>query len=151
VTKGQNVLVTGIGGGVALFALQYAAAVGANVYVTSSDEAKIERARQYGAKGGVNYRKENWDQELLKQTNGQKFDVVIDSAKGPGTETILSQVLTLGGAFVSFGQTAGAFELGRTYFLRQIEILGTTMGSRIEFEKTLEFVEEHKIRPVVGD
>lgn len=56
VTKGQNVLITGIGGGVALFALQYAAAVGANVYVTSSDETKIERARQYGAKGGVNYR-----------------------------------------------------------------------------------------------
>jgi NADPH:quinone reductase-like Zn-dependent oxidoreductase len=55
VTKGQNVLITGIGGGAALFALQYAAAVGANVYVTSSSESKIERARQYGAKGGVNY------------------------------------------------------------------------------------------------
>jgi NADPH:quinone reductase-like Zn-dependent oxidoreductase len=56
VTKGQNVLVTGIGGGVALFALQYAVAAGANVYVTSSSDSKIERALQYGAAGGVNYR-----------------------------------------------------------------------------------------------
>ncbi|KAF9351842.1 hypothetical protein BGX34_000323 [Mortierella sp. NVP85] len=151
VTKGQNVLVTGIGGGVALFALQYAVAAGANVYVTSSSDSKIERALQYGAAGGVNYRQDNWDEELLKLTNGQKFDVVIDSANGPGTVTILSKVLGLGGVFVSFGQTAGAFELGRIYFVRHIEIRGTTMGSRAEYQKMLEFVEEHQIRPVVGD
>lgn len=94
---------------------------------------------------------DNWDEELLKLTNGQKFDVVIDSANGPGTVTILSKVLGLGGVFVSFGQTAGSFELGRIYFVRHIEIRGTTMGSRAEFEKMLEFVEEHQIRPVVGD
>jgi zinc-binding alcohol dehydrogenase/oxidoreductase len=57
VKKGDNVLVTGIGGGVALFALQFAVAAGANVYVTSSKEDKIQRAIELGAKGGVNYRK----------------------------------------------------------------------------------------------
>jgi NADPH:quinone reductase-like Zn-dependent oxidoreductase len=51
------VLVTGIGGGVALYALQFSVAAGANVYVTSSKEDKIQRAIEMGAKGGVNYRK----------------------------------------------------------------------------------------------
>ncbi|KAG0231180.1 hypothetical protein BGW42_000412 [Actinomortierella wolfii] len=151
ITKGQNVLVTGIGGGVALFALQYAAAVGANVYVTSSDDKKIERAKQYGAKGGVNYRHANWDDELLQLTGGTKFDVVIDSANGQNTVAIISKVLAIGGSFVSFGQTAGSFELGRVYFVRHIEIKGTTMGSRVEYEQMLRFVTEHQIRPVVGD
>ncbi|KAF9159623.1 hypothetical protein DFQ26_006326 [Actinomortierella ambigua] len=151
VAKGQNVLVTGIGGGVALFALQYAAAVGANVYVTSSDEAKIERAKQYGAKGGVNYRNAEWDKELLQQTNGRQFDVVIDSAMGAGTATIIRSVMALSGVLVVFGSTVGPVEVGRDLYIRQIEYKGTTMGSRAEFERMLEFVEQHKIRPIVGD
>ncbi|KAG0229107.1 hypothetical protein BGW41_003187 [Actinomortierella wolfii] len=151
VIKGQNVLITGIGGGVALFALQYAAAVGANVYVTSSDENKIERAKQYGAKGGVNYKKENWDKELLQMTNGRKFDVVIDSAMGPNSAVIIRSVLALSGVLVVFGITVGPVEVGRDLFIRQIEYKGTTMGSRVEFERMLEFVEQRKIRPIVGD
>ncbi|KAF9977564.1 hypothetical protein BGZ73_005693 [Actinomortierella ambigua] len=151
VSKGQNVLVTGIGGGVALFALQYAAAVGANVYVTSSDEAKIERAKQYGAKGGVNYRKAEWEKELLKLTNGRQFDVVIDSAMGPGTTTIIRSVLAQSGVLVVFGCTVGPVEVGRELFIRQIEYKGTTMGSRAEFERMLDFVSQREIRPIVGD
>lgn len=49
-------LITGIGGGVALFALQFAVAVGAHVYVTSSDPQKIQKAIELGAKGGINYK-----------------------------------------------------------------------------------------------
>lgn len=49
-------MITGIGGGVALFALQFAVAVGANVYVTSSSPEKIDKAIALGAKGGVNYK-----------------------------------------------------------------------------------------------
>ncbi|ORZ04846.1 alcohol dehydrogenase [Lobosporangium transversale] len=151
VAKGQNVLVTGIGGGVALFALQFALAAGANVYVTSSDDSKIERAIKLGAKGGVNYRKENWDQELLKLSHGQKFDLTIDSASGPGAVTILSKILAQGGIFVTFGQTAGAFQLDTVPILRNVEIRGSTMGSRVEFEQMLHFVEEHRIRPIVSN
>ncbi|KAF9162502.1 hypothetical protein DFQ26_003465, partial [Actinomortierella ambigua] len=92
-----------------------------------------------------------WDEELLQLTGGQKFHVVIDSANGANTGAILSNVLIFGGKFVSFGQTAGSFELGRLYFVRQISILGTTMGSRAEFEPMLDFVTKHNIRPVVGD
>ena len=56
VTEGLNVLITGIGGGVALMALKFAVAAKANVYVTSSDDSKIQRAIELGAKGGVNYK-----------------------------------------------------------------------------------------------
>ncbi|KAG0245867.1 hypothetical protein B0O80DRAFT_526914 [Mortierella sp. GBAus27b] len=151
VTKGQNILITGIGGGVALFALQFAVAIGVNVYVTSSDESKIQRAIQLGAKGGVNYRQEKWHEQLLQQTNNVHFDVVIDSANGSGAPTILSHVLARGGALVTYGQTAGGFHLDKAFFLRNIDIRGSTMGSRDEFEKMLKFVEDHQIKPVVSD
>ena len=61
IQKGSNVLVTGIGGGVALFALQFALAAGANVFVTSSSQEKIEAAKKLGAEGGINYK----DRKLL--------------------------------------------------------------------------------------
>ncbi|KAG0245868.1 zinc-binding dehydrogenase [Mortierella sp. GBAus27b] len=151
VSKDQNVLITGIGGGVALYMLQYAVAVGANVYVTSSDESKIERAIKLGAKGGVNYRQENWDEQLIKLANGQQFDVAIDSANGPGAVTILNKVLAPGGIMVTFGQTVGPFTVDMSSIMRNIEIRGSTMGSRVEFEEMLKFVESHQIRPVVSD
>ena len=56
VKKGDNVLVTGVGGGVAILALQLAVAAGANVYVTSGSDEKIHKAVELGAKGGVNYK-----------------------------------------------------------------------------------------------
>lgn len=56
VSAGQNVLITGIGGGVALLALQLCVAKGANVYVTSGDEKKVRKAIELGAKGGANYK-----------------------------------------------------------------------------------------------
>ena len=56
VKSGDNVLVTGVGGGVAIVALQLAVAAGANVYVTSGSEDKIRKAVELGAKGGVSYK-----------------------------------------------------------------------------------------------
>lgn len=79
VGPGDVVLVTGIGGGVALAALQFAIAAGAEaVWVTSSKEAKIERAVQLGATGGVLYSDPAWRAALLERA-GTKFDVVIGS------------------------------------------------------------------------
>lgn len=56
VQHGQNILITGIGGGVAIIAMQICLAIGANVYVTSGDPIKIRRATSLGAKGGANYK-----------------------------------------------------------------------------------------------
>lgn len=58
--RGQNLLITGIGGGVALIALQFAVAAGANVWVTSSSEEKLAKAKELGAKGGVSYKDGGW-------------------------------------------------------------------------------------------
>jgi NADPH:quinone reductase-like Zn-dependent oxidoreductase len=107
VRKGQNILITGVGGGVALIALQVALAIGANVYVTSGNEDKIKKAMAMGAKGGVNYRNKTWPAQLSKmlvQDGGKdsQLSAVIDSAGGD----IMGQVgklLKSGGKVVVYG------------------------------------------------
>jgi NADPH:quinone reductase-like Zn-dependent oxidoreductase len=82
--KGRNILVTGIGGGVALMALSLATAAGANVYVSSSSEEKLQKAKELGAKGGVNYRNNSWEKDLLSQLPAERpyLDAIIDGAGG---------------------------------------------------------------------
>ncbi len=82
VKKGERVLITGIGGGVALTAMQLAIAAGTTVFVTSGDDQKIESAINMGAKHGENYREPDWDKRLKQQAGG--FDVIIDAAGGDG-------------------------------------------------------------------
>lgn len=79
---GKNILITGIGGGVALMALEFARAAGANVYVTSSSQEKLDKAKKLGATGGVNYKEEGWDKKLLGMltTEKKQFDAIVDGA-----------------------------------------------------------------------
>jgi NADPH:quinone reductase-like Zn-dependent oxidoreductase len=86
--KGRNILVTGIGGGVAVMALLYGVAAGANVYVSSSSEEKLEKARQLGAKGGINYKEKGWEKKLLEMLpkDRKKLDAIIDGAGGDVVE-----------------------------------------------------------------
>lgn len=79
---GHNFLITGIGGGVALMALLFATGAGANVYVTSSDPEKINKAKALGAKGGVNYKDKDWDKQLVAMLppDRKKLDAIIDGA-----------------------------------------------------------------------
>lgn len=81
---GRNILVTGIGGGVALMALMFASAAGCNVFVTSGSEDKIKRAKELGAAGGVNYKEEGWEKKLSEMLpQGRKtLDAIIDGAGG---------------------------------------------------------------------
>ena len=83
-SPGKNVLITGIGGGVALQVLQFAVAFGCNVFVTSGDQAKIDRAKQLGAKGGVIYKNEAWEKDLQAMLPGDRpfLDAVVDGAGG---------------------------------------------------------------------
>jgi NADPH:quinone reductase-like Zn-dependent oxidoreductase len=87
-SKGSAVLITGIGGGTALMVLHFAVARGAHVYVTSSSEEKIQKAIELGAKGGVNYKEEDWEIKLLGQLPEGKaaFDAIIDGAGGDSIE-----------------------------------------------------------------
>lgn len=81
---GRNILITGIGGGVALNVMQFATSLGMNVYVTSGDEKKIEKAKEMGANGGVNYKSDGWEKELKKQLPKDRpyIDAIIDGAGG---------------------------------------------------------------------
>lgn len=151
VKKGNKVLITGVGGGTGAFALQYAVAAGCQVFVTSGSAKKIERARQLGALAGVNYKAQDWA-EQLQQLSGGGFDVIIDSALGKGFEKLID-ICKPGGRIVFFGGTAGSIpELaGRKIFWNHISILGTTLGSPAEFEQMLQFISDHKIEPVIDE
>ncbi|KAG5352079.1 hypothetical protein C0989_003943 [Termitomyces sp. Mn162] len=103
VSSGQNVLITGIGGGVALIALQICIAKGASVYVTSGSDNKIQKAIALGAKGGVNYKDKEWPAQLgALLGKGKELDVVIDSGGG---EIMMqtSKILKHGGRVVCYG------------------------------------------------
>lgn len=146
---GERVLVTGIGGGAALFALQFARAAGAEVWVTSGAPEKLARAQALGARGGVNYRDADWSEQLL-QAAGGAFDVVIDSAGGDGF-TKLVDCTKPGGRIAFFGATAGnpkLFEMRKCFF-RQINVLGTTMGSPVDFAGMTALVASAQLVPTV--
>jgi zinc-binding alcohol dehydrogenase/oxidoreductase len=146
--SGERVLVTGVGGGAALFALQFAAAAGAQVWVTSGSLEKIARAKALGALGGVNYRDADWAEALQKQAG--QFDVVIDSAGGEGFAKLID-LTAPGGRVVFFGATTGnpkGIDLRKCFF-RQINLFGTTMGAPADFASMTALVVEKKITPVV--
>ena len=149
---GEKVLVSGIGGGVALFALQYAVAQGAEVWVTSSSADKIARAVALGAKGGFDYTRDGWTGGVAAQVPGGLFDVIVDSAGGVGFEHLID-LAAPGARIVFFGATRGnpALLPMRKVFWRNISLLGTTMGSPADWRAMTDFVALHKIVPVVSD
>lgn len=149
-SAGQKVLISGVGGGVALFAMQFALAAGAEVWVTSGSEHKIEKAMKLGASGGVLYSEEDWFKQLKAKTGG--FDLVIDSAAGDGFSRFTA-MMNPGGTIVFYGGTRGVINKlnPQQVFWKQLNILGSTMGSPQEFQEMLHFVEKHQIRPVVDE
>lgn len=146
--KGERVLVSGVGGGVALFACQIAVALGAEVYVTSGSDKKIKRAVALGAKGGVNYKTENWHKELKSLAQGG-FDVIIDSAGGAGFSYFLD-LANMGGRIAFYGGTRGSFKINpQKMFWKQLSMFGSTMGNSEEFAEMIEFVNKTNLEPVV--
>lgn len=104
VKPGDQILITGIGGGVAIFCLQLAVAHGAKVYVTSGSEEKLWRAKELGAVGGVNYKDPEWPKKLAEMLPEEKgyLDSVIDSAGGDIVMQSL-RLLRFGGVISSYG------------------------------------------------
>lgn len=144
---GERVLITGVGGGGALAGLQFAVAAGATVHVTSGSDAKLARARELGAAGGVNYRTPGWANTLKETAAG--FDVILDSAGGEGFGELID-LAAPGGRIVFFGATCGnpsGLDLRRVFW-KQLSLLGATMGSPADFAAMAAFVERHGITPV---
>jgi NADPH:quinone reductase-like Zn-dependent oxidoreductase len=148
VKKGETVLIPGVGGGVATYLVQFAAALGAEVYVTSSKEEKIEKAKSFGATGGVNYTSDDWSEELEKLTGG--IDLSIDSIGGEVFKTLVS-LGKIGSRIVSFGATRGPVPnlLLPSMTVKEMSVIGSTMGSPKDFADMVKFVEEHKIHPIL--
>ena len=146
--SGERVLISGIGGGVALLALQLAHAAGAAVWVTSGSDEKLERAKTLGAMGGANYKAPRWGRELAGQTGG--FDLILDSAAGEGFAELVDAAAP-GARIVLYGGTKGIIPnlAPPKVFFKHLDILGSTMGTEADFADLVEFAERKQIRPVL--
>ena len=151
VKAGDDVLIIGIGGGVALAGLQIAKAAGARVIVTSSSDKKLEKAYTLGADEGINHNETpDYHKEIYRLTNKRGVDIVVDSV-GQATWTRSMKSLRKGGKLVTCGATSGPIAETNVnlLFWKQLEILGSTMGSRDELRTALKLVWNGTIRPTV--
>lgn len=142
---GEHLLIPGIGGGVATYALMMAKAIGASVTVTSRSKEKLRKAIEleadYGMDSGADW---------AADPNMHKADLILDSIGGAVFPRFFP-LLNPGGRIVSLGaSTEAQIELSlRELFFSQFSLIGTSMGSREEFLEMLHFIETHRIRPVV--
>ena len=148
---GDTVLAIGTGG-VSVFALQFAAALGAKVVVTSSSDEKLDRARLLGAWAGVNYKTTpDWDGEVLRLTDGRGVDHVIEVG-GPGTLERSFNSVAAGGHVALVGALTGFGGGGPSLMpliYRRATASGIYVGSRADFRRLTAFLTEHRLRPVV--
>ena len=146
----QTVVITGIGGGVACIALQFAVAAGATAIVTSSSQAKIDKALAMGATAGFLYTIEDYASQLKAEF--EPVNLIIDGAGGNGYNQLVD-IACPGGTIVNYGATAGVpekLELRKVFF-KQLHLVGSTMGSPEDFAAMLDMVNKHEIRPVVDE
>lgn len=148
---GETVLIQGTGG-VALFALQFAMLAGARPILLSSSDERLEQARGLGAAEGINYKRvPEWDQEVLKLTDGKGVDHVVEVGGGATLARSLNAV-RVGGHISVIGILSGiSAELSMlTILMKQVRIQGVFVGSRRTFERMNDAIALHKLRPVVG-
>jgi NADPH:quinone reductase-like Zn-dependent oxidoreductase len=143
--RGETVLITGVGGGVQTFALLFAKHAGARAIVTSSSDAKLERAKALGADLAINYvTAPEWSKTLRAET----IDLVIDSSGGETLRKALD-VVRPGGRIVVYGGTKGDATIKMfPLFWKHVTILGTSMGSPRDFAAMLALF-DGTLRPVV--
>jgi len=150
VTCGECILIHGIGGGAALYALQLAKLIGAEVIVTSSSDEKLGSATQLGADHTINYKRQDVVECVRDVTDGRGVDLVIDSV-GAATWPIDFAVVRRGGRIVTCGVTTGPIaetNLQALYW-NHLTICGSTMGSAEDFRQMLRAVTVNKLAPVV--
>jgi NADPH:quinone reductase-like Zn-dependent oxidoreductase len=150
VQAGENVLIWGIGGGVALAALQICKSIGARTWVVSSSDAKLRRAAELGADELLNRNTVDVARVVREQTKKRGMDVVVDNV---GAATWTQSLLTLGrrGRLVTCGATSGPMVETdvRRLFWNQWSILGSTMGNDAEFEAVVNELRAGRLIPPV--
>jgi len=147
---GQTVLVLGASSGVGIAAIQIAKLFQARVITTAGDETKLEKARGLGADYGINHYQQKISQEVRKITNKEGVDIVVEHV-GVATWDESVKSLKPGGAIVTCGATTGpnvGFDL-RFLFSRQLNLLGSYMGTMGELHDVLSHVFAGRLKPVV--
>jgi len=150
--EGEWVLLWGIGGGVSTAGLAIARALGAKTIVTSSSDAKLERARDLGADAVVNHATGDVKASVREATGGRGADVVVDSV-GEATWRTSLDVAARDGRIAVCGATSGPnppAALHRVWW-KQLTILGSTMGTKADFEGAYELVASGRALPVVDE
>lgn len=147
----DTVLVHAAGSGVSSIAIQLCKRVGARVITTVGSRDKIERARALGADEVIVYTEQDFVQSCRKLTDKRGVDVVFDHVGGKVfADSILAAAW--GGRVVTVGSTSG-FETTidlRQIFFRQIEVLGSTMGSKGDLVAAMPLIARGELKPVVG-
>jgi NADPH:quinone reductase-like Zn-dependent oxidoreductase len=148
---GEDLLVMGASAGVGIACIQIAKVAGARVFAAASSEEKLELCRSLGADVLVNYEKEDVVKRVRQETSRRGVDVVADYV-GKATWQKSLQCLSRGGRLVTCGATTGynPEEDLRHVFYRQLEIIGSTMGSKNELLAPLNLVFAGRMRPVIG-
>lgn len=149
---GDTVVLQGTGG-VSIFGLQFAHAAGLRTIITSSSDAKLERARALGAEVGVNYKAEfEWAKPVRAATNGVGADVILEVG-GAGTIQQSMRAIRVGGHIAIIGVVAGAGDPFNPVSLigNSAKLQGLSVGSREMFEDMCRAIELHRIRPVVDE
>lgn len=151
VKAGDTVVVQGTGG-VSLFALQFAKLQGARVIVTSSSDEKLELAKTLGGDFGINYRQTpDWDQAVIKYTEGCGADHIVDLGGGATLNRSLS-ALKVGGQISIVGLLAGTSVEGFAIIpaiIRKARLQAINVGSRTMFEQMNAAIKHHRLHPVV--
>lgn len=146
----ESVLIFGIGGGVSLAALQLAKMAGCKVIVTSRDADKLTRAQALGADHTINSQQQDVAKAVMQLTGGRGVDVVIENV-GQAVWSSAMKSLVRGGRLVTCGATTGdqpGADL-RRIFIRQLQILGSTLGDLDEFADLLHVCARGAIKPVI--
>jgi NADPH:quinone reductase-like Zn-dependent oxidoreductase len=148
---GESLLVHGIGGGVATYALRIAASLGCRVIVTSGSTRKLDDAAALGAAAGIDYRSEDVAKRVSDLTAGRGVDLVLD-AVGPATLPASLAAVRKGGRIVHLGSHSGAEVTieNRVLYHKQVALIGTTMSNDREFNEAMAFVDRRRIAPVIS-
>jgi NADPH:quinone reductase-like Zn-dependent oxidoreductase len=147
----EDVLILGASAGVGIAAIQIAKVAGARVFAAASSDAKLALCRELGADVLINYKEEDFARRIRTETDKRGVDVLVDYV-GKDTWAASLKALSRGGRLVTCGATTGygAETDLRHVFFRQLEIIGSTMGSRNELGAALRLVFEGRMRPVVS-
>jgi NADPH:quinone reductase-like Zn-dependent oxidoreductase len=147
---GQTVLVQGTGG-VSIFAVQMATALGAKVIATSSSDHNLQAVMKLGAVAGINYRSTpDWEAEVLRLTEGKGVDLLLDVAGGNGINQSIAATKAAGRIAQIGFLTGQSVQLNlMPLIFRQTTLRGIAVAPRSSFDRMNVFLNTHKIRPVI--